>query len=514
MYGQISTREEPISFYTDVPVLELNEKTHKVMPPLDMSLIEQEDAEDEVNGMPPRFGYKHEVNYNLENSGEWINLPDGGRIWRLSILCPEALSINLLYDKFWLPGGAKFFIYSNDHRYSIGAFSSANNKGDSENIQGFATGLVYGNRITLEYYLPSEIENMGIISIIYVVHGYRAGVGFGESGRCNTNVNCPEGQNWQNEKNAVARILVNGNRWCSGSLINTTANDARPLFLTAAHCVLHDRKDAMKDSNLMHWSFEWHYESPDCDNGIDFMPPSTSGAVLIANDIDYNNNYSDFALLKLKEDPALHPEVTPYYLGWDRSGNAGIGGVGIHHPGGDIKKISIYTTAPESVKQGGACNSHTPYFPDVTGKYWKIVWNKGVTEVGSSGSPLINNDRRVIGQLCDGCSFCIPPRDKWPDGYGKFSVSWTGSGTTENKRKLQPWLDPIGTGAFTMDGRDCTTTFFTIKTVNTNQAIKGCVIYSKDVKVTNGAKLIFEIDREVTIDGDFEVELGSEFEIK
>ena len=78
--GQISTQETPISFNTDIPELELSNQTHKILPSLDMNIINQEDAEDEINGIPPRFGYRHNVNYNLENSGKWVNLHNGSRI--------------------------------------------------------------------------------------------------------------------------------------------------------------------------------------------------------------------------------------------------------------------------------------------------------------------------------------------------------------------------------------------------------------------------------------------------
>jgi hypothetical protein len=118
-----------------------------------------------------------------------------------------------------MPDGAKFFVYSNDRRHSIGAFTSANNNGDKNNIQGFATGLVYGDQVTLEYYLPTDVKDVGVISVVYVIHGYRyillpdsEKAGYGQSGSCNVNVNCSEGADWQNEKNAVALILVSGNR--------------------------------------------------------------------------------------------------------------------------------------------------------------------------------------------------------------------------------------------------------------------------------------------------------------
>ena len=58
-------------------------------------------------------------------------------------------------------------------------------------------------------------------------------------------------------------------------------------------------------------------------------------------------------------------------------------------------------------------------------------------------------------------------------------------------------------------------TDFTSQTVISNTTITtGCNIYSKDVNVTNNAKLKLETSGEVTIDGDFEVQLGSELEIK
>jgi hypothetical protein len=130
--------------------------------------------------------------------------------------------------------------------------------------------LVYSDRITLEYYLPSDVKDTGVISVAYVVHGYRyillpgnERAGYGESlSGCHININCTQGQNWQNEKNAVAMILVDGYRVCTGSLINTTALNNHPYFLTANHCL--DDYDAVDNNspNLTHWSFYWHYESP------------------------------------------------------------------------------------------------------------------------------------------------------------------------------------------------------------------------------------------------------------
>ena len=447
--GQISTEEKPISFTkSGIPALRTSERTNKIFRSLDMAKIEKEDLEDDAKGIPPRFGFPHEVNYNLNNSGEWTDLQDGGRIWRLNISCKDALSINLLYDKFWIPDGAKFFVYSIDQKHSIGAFTSANNNGDKNDIQGFATGLVYGDQITLEYYLPKEVKETGVISIAYVVHGYRYIVlpeagGYGYSGGCQVNVNCSEGANWQNEKNAVALILVNGSRECTGSLVNTTANDNRPLLLTADHCLFGYDAVGNNSPNLTWWSFLWNYESPSCTSTSAPASKSTVGAKLVAN-----NSSSDFALLDLSgqnSDPRNRMDVTTYYLGWDRTGNTGTGGVGIHHPYGDIKKIATYSQTPQ-------------HYQSVINRYWEVFWVKttnghSITEGGSSGSPLINNNRHIIGQLYGTLGgSCANPAAK-NSLYGKFSESWIGNGNSDIRRRLNYWLDPLGTNPSTLNGR-------------------------------------------------------------
>lgn len=425
-------------------MLKSQETDLRTMPGLDMEKIQEEDEKDAVDGVPPRFGFPHKANFNLSNSGVWTELPNGDRIWQLGIRCPGVLSINLLYDQFWLPEKTKLFLYTKDREHTIGAFTSANNKGEADNIQGFATGLLYGETITLEYFVPKEVEEDGIISISGVVHGYRyiilpedSGRSLGSSGNCQVNVNCAEGANWQQEKDAVSLILLEGTRICSGSLINTTCNDDRPLFLTADHCIDEVGRDAISNPNLNNTTFYWHYERPGCPNTGSPPMLSTVGATVVAN-----NEVTDFALLELTEDPKDKNGVTPYYLGWDRSGNTGTGGVGIHHPRGDAKKISTYSMTPTN----STCLDGTIgdiFYHNVN--FWQVgfiatVNGHSIPEPISSGSPLINSNRRVIGQLL-GPGFCPGELCNTNPGqelvsYGKFSVSWTGNGATDSRRLL------------------------------------------------------------------------------
>ena len=464
-YAQLSTGENPVSFNLHQIQWRASAVT---MPELNLATINKEDSIDNENGMPPRFGYPHKVNLNLENAGEWKVLPNGDRLWNLIITCPGAKSINLLYDKYWLPKGAKLFVYSKDKTRTIGAFTSRNNKGAKDELRGFATGLVYSDTVVVEYFEPKDVSYNGVVSIAYVVQGYRYinvnrnSVEYGSSGSCQVNVNCQEGQEWQNEKKAVALILVNGYRYCTGSLINTTANDNRPLFLTANHCLggwanNDTNYDAITNPYLDHYSFWWHYETPGCSNPANEPSHySTSGATVVAN-----NPASDFALLSLTEDPKDNPNIRTYYLGWDRSGNAGTGGVGIHHPCGDVKKISTYYDQPISTDYLSSTQNSSS-------SHWRVIWNAtstnhGTTEGGSSGSALLNNSRKIIGQLHGGYSSCYNLYA--PDWYGKFSVSWTGNGAVDNRRKLQPWLDPLNTGAIILGGIGSTPDLFIRDTV-------------------------------------------------
>ena len=361
--AQITTEEAPPIFDLYMPSLKgvsLN-TSEQSLPSPDMKTIEMEDrANDGKRGGPLRFAYPVKVHYTLTNSGRWFDLKDGSKLWRLKVRLPGALSTNASYDVFRLPKGAKFYVYSEDTKQYIGAITSEYLPVyESSNIPyAFATGLIYGETVTFEYYQPATVRDNAIISICRIDYGYRfidnpyintditrskAPGGYGTSGKCQVDVNCSEGQNWKREKDAVARILVKsefGSHWCSCALINNTLNNNTPYVLTANHCLEAPNGtllfDAERRSNLPDWVFYWGYEHPDCENKekkrSEPIRRATIGAEVIAN------GDADFALLRLKQDPRNLIGFNPYYLGWDRSGNSGTGGVGIHHPKGDVKK--------------------------------------------------------------------------------------------------------------------------------------------------------------------------------
>jgi len=388
------------------------------MPTFDVSKLLAEDELNKASDLPFRFGYAFEVDFNMQNSGTWSEI-ENGRVWSLKIVSKGAYSINLAYDKLYLPENSQLYIYNEEKTVLQGPITSKNNTKDGT----FSSDLIEGSAIILEYFEPDNVKEKAEISISKVVHAYRnlfsnSTKGFGSSGDCNIDINCPEGSVWQNESNAVAMILIGDTRWCSGCMVNNTAQDFTPYFLTANHCI--------QGQNVTNWSFRFQYKSPTCSGSDNYSYYSYYGA-----DLEANSSVTDFALLELDNRPTANTGIT--YAGWSRSATATNSAVGIHHPSGDVMKISIDHQQATSVSwDGGQANTH-----------WRVRYDDGVVEHGSSGSPLFDQNHRIVGQLHGNqnynpnLSYCQQPIGE----YGRFDVSWT--------HGLSVFLDPNNTGAMT-----------------------------------------------------------------
>ncbi len=271
LFSQITTEELPPSFYE--PDL-ISQKELVFIEAPDMEKVQAEDAiNDAISEIIKRFAVAIPVSINSKTDGEWKTSPKGDLIWHLTLVVKNAQSLDLTFDKFWLPEKGKFYLYNPESKQTIGAITSEFLRGSKEHPADFSTAIIHGDSLTLEYYQPSSLKEMPVISISKIYYGYRytykykAGTkGFGDSGGCQVNVNCSEGQNWQNEKRAVARIAAkfpDREGWCTGSLVNNTSNNLQPLFLTANHNLL-DIFDAISNPDLSQWIFYWNYEFSGC----------------------------------------------------------------------------------------------------------------------------------------------------------------------------------------------------------------------------------------------------------
>ena len=422
----------------------------------EMNAIHAEDQERDKNGVLYRIGVNRPANISLNNTGIWKTLPNGDRQWQMHIKSPGAEAISFLFEVFKIYGGTTLNIQDISGKALHNTLTSKDV--ESHFMQNAA--LCFGDEMIMTIYEPAYTKSSEIF-IDRIIYNYRAtgnpnAQKINESEACEVNVNCsPVGNNWQDEKRGVARIYVvegGGAGWCTGSVVNNTALDCKPLFLTALHCGV-----SATAGNMNQWKFYFRYEAPTCTN------PSVAGTlddyfitgcVRLADSNDAGGDSgSDFLLVQMGSIANQAATITTmksanfncYWNGWDANNTATTGGAGIHHPAGDIKKISTFNGTTVSTTWGGS----------VSNTHWRLTWSAnsnghGVTEGGSSGSPLFNNSSgRIIGTLTGGGSFCTALNS--PDSYGKMSYHWTSNGTPNNER-LKTYLDPGNTGLLVLNG--------------------------------------------------------------
>lgn len=449
--SQIHHGGEPISsqFRLDIPKISANIVE---LPP------EMKEMRDTLKGVyqpgiAMHAGFNVEIQLDPSENGQWEVIDDRWHLWRVLIHAPEALATGINFSQFHLGEKTRLFVYDPEKKLILGAFDHRNNNRN----QVFSTALIPGETIVIEYqepYYPGKenrvlFSGLEVESIIHISYG--AGIsalngekGINDSGNCQVNINCEEGDAWQNEKRGIARMLMrvgNSYSWCSGSLVNNTAQDATPYFLSAEHC----GRNAT-DQDALFWQFYFNLERKGCTN--EYTPPYNMVYGADLKSIGPLLNGSDFRLLRLHTTPPAHWK--PYWNGWDRSNDGSSSGVSIHHPAGDVKKISTYET---NLFSASPVVSGQQMAPNST---WRVTWvptenGHGVTEGGSSGSPIFNSEKKIIGTLTGGSSSCESLNS--PDFYGKMWYHWNQNGTQADQR-LESFLDPIGSGAESIGGFD------------------------------------------------------------
>ena len=408
-------------------------------PKVDVPGLLQEDAANAGRfDIPYRIGYPMTTDLGPANSGTWETLDDGSRVWRLRVRSAGALWIALGFDVFRLQDGGRLWVYDAAGRTVLGPKTVEDIRDHGE----LWLPPIEGDSVVVELDWPAKLAGAEPkIHLGTVSHGYKpfgtigAGLAsggvsaeaFGDSGSCNIDVMCPLGTNWQNEKRGVVMLLSGGSGFCTASLINTTANDCRPYVLTAHHCTA-------GTSTV----FGFNFERPACNSGTPPAPTTqtVSGATVLA---DYAS--SDFTLLRMSS--AAPESFGAYFSGWNRDISPAANTMVIHHPSGDAKKISRDADPPTDGSNWGT-------------NHWRIgQYEEGTTEPGSSGSPLFDQNHRIVGQLHGGTASCT---SLTYDEYGKVSASWVGGGTSATR--LSDWLDPLASGALTADGIDYQTCLF------------------------------------------------------
>lgn len=375
-----------------------------------------------------QFATPIEVAINTNHYGKWLHYDsEGKKIWLLRISAKQARSLHIIFDKFKLVAGAKLFLYSADMQIIKGAYTIENNK----DWNSLAISPIEAAELYLELQVPENITNFGELEIgeIGVENKSKTLLKgtqdeyYGRSASCHVNVNCLVNGNYHRQKRSVCRIVYRGGRRCTGTLLNNLTNDGKPYILTAAHCFNSD----LTAHNAV---FLFNYDSPSCEGRDTLLPVehSISGATVVST-----TDNLDFVLLELSEKPII--EIEPYYSGWDARGIDPRSSYVLHHPQGDVKKITIDDDVPLT-------NSFSGFDPNT---HWLLVnYELGTSEDGSSGSGLVSDEELLIGTLTGGGDTCAV---NIYDYYQKFSHAYNDYSSPEEQ--LQHWLDPNGLNKLT-----------------------------------------------------------------
>lgn len=248
-----------------------------------------------------------------------------------------------------------------------------------------------GEEVTLEIELPPGTSADGLrIAVPRIVHLFDnltvrvaqeddIQLKIGNSGDCMQDSTCYD--RYSAQRDAVARMLFvrdDGAYLCTGTLLNDRTGSGTPFFLTANHCI---SSQAMA-STLQTF---WFYRSPTC--GARTLSADsktlTNGATLL-----FSAQVPDVTLLKLNDTPP----AGAMFAGWDATAKtAGTSGAGIHHPAGDLQKISIgrIVGTAACTPEVGAYNCQ--YTDDMTENFYRVEWSSGAAQGGSSGSGYFVN---------------------------------------------------------------------------------------------------------------------------
>ncbi|MEM1325277.1 MAG: hypothetical protein AAGI23_04945 [Bacteroidota bacterium] len=414
-------------YRTEIPQLNISSPDAKTL----QNIQQQSTVDVPLQSIPMQ------TNVDLKTDGKWIDLPNDNQLWQLQIEVKGANGLIVFYEDFHLPMGSKLFVYSSDRRQILGAYTSQNNSKSEQ----FLTGIIEGESLVIEYYEPAKVRGEGrfrIPRIDYVFEVPTAMMfGFGTADSCQTNINCNTTSDIQQLKRGACRIMMvleEGTGWCSGNLINTLAADGRPFLLTANHCF----SDYTPLFDL--WRFDFNFEHPGCSNE-NTVPlfQSLLGAQLRAAWQD-----TDFALFEL--DNAVPRSYDAYFNGWNADENVPLQSTFIHHPRGDVKKLTL-KNSPSIIFSAPINWNNDIQTP--ANHHFRVTMNEGGGfDVGSSGGALINQGRQIVGQLHGG----------FPDSlcrvstayFGRLHLSWEGGGTPETR--LKDWLDPQNTGRMWSNG--------------------------------------------------------------
>lgn len=379
------------------------------------------------------FAHKLPLKIDIIKEGQRTILLDGTQVWRYRVRSTGAKSLSFLFDEFELPAGGLLYIYDSFRlENKIGGFGAINNNPNKV----LPTMPIAAEDVVIEVQSPAGTSPM--VRLSEVNHGVRDldflrlsipryDMGGPNSLACTPEIACLP--TYADMGRGVVLIAIDGTAMGTGSLINNTQGDGRPLILTAAHVMSKNFGSPDVLNNTTNSIVFFNYASPTCSGEI---APNTvqtlAGGVLIG----YQEK-TDVALFVMNQRPPL--EYNAYYSGWNAAPNPVGPFTNIHHPKAYSKRVNLHDAT--SLRIVSYPNSNLPFEAN---QHFEIpAWTIGTTASGSSGSPLFDADNKIVGGLSGGNSYCGVKKS---DFFFSLQKLWERNDLESNK--IINALDPSG----------------------------------------------------------------------
>lgn len=341
------------------------------------------------------------LGWDAEQVFETPAVENGRYVWRAAIGSVDATALRLHVDLAGLRPDEVVWVVDTAGAYAFGPYTLADASGEGRwlpTTQGDTAVLV----------LSSPQPTLPRIRVEKLSHFYEEL--FSKGSDCPISADCIDDTSLQEISTGIGRMSVtdeNGNSaLCSGALLNNSMTTAlEPLFLTADHCFQDFPATVLAGGVEVIWDVRT--------NGCPGFEPSTqeiarlprsNGTYFLANSTEL-----DAMLLALGSVPV--GDRGRAYLGWDtRAPRIGNRAVSLHHPRGRALKESIGRVDDVGVNTSFGDSQVT------------LRWSEGITEGGSSGSPVLFDDGnfRTFGMLSNGNLQSCSNNNARLDQYSSF----------------------------------------------------------------------------------------------
>ena len=369
----------------------------------------------------------------------WKAVP-GGQAAQVAVTSPEAGSLRLVIDLKGAPLDLEMVFFGADATRLEGPIRAGTVRDRS---QPWVSPLTEGETQVVEFFVPTGHEGaktgLQVMAASHVFttpssHFTKRLQDIGRAGSCNVDLLCSplySSNTFRDAAASVAELLLRDGTLsylCSGSLVVDSDDSSQiPWFYSANHCFDNESAPYKTPAEMQTVadtvSTIWNFQANPC--GTSTPDPSWS-QVFGGSTMAYSNPQSDALLVRLNNPP---PQGA-FFSGWDSNAiPSGGNAVAIHHPQGDLKKVTLGTVLGFSTPGVGGGNE----------QFIQMQWTSGTTEGGSSGGGLWTNSNGqyfLRGALWGGTALCTNPSGT--DNFSRFDKIYP---------SLAPFIGPVITPA-------------------------------------------------------------------